>query len=112
VNHSGKAWIRVASLVLLGAIVAFAPGNAVAGSRSSLVFVSVRVVDSCRVDAIGSPSGKGVDFNMRCSSAARPSVRMETSAATASTQTLTGLQPVTNLSLAATGSDQVLRIDF
>lgn len=83
-------------------------GAALADSRSSLVFVSVRVVDSCRVNA--TEAGHGVDVNMRCTSAARPSVRME-NPLLASEGSLTGTTPVSSVSLARTG-DQVLRIDF
>jgi hypothetical protein len=85
-------------------------GAALADSRSSLVFVSVRVVDSCRVNA--TEDNHGVDVNMRCTSAARPSVRMENQGALlASEGSLTGTKPVSSVSLARTG-DQVLRIDF
>jgi hypothetical protein len=85
-------------------------GSAHADSRSSLVFVSVQVVDSCRVNT--SEAGLGVDVNMRCTSAARPSVRMESQVGPAFAEGgLTGIQPVSSLSLVRTG-DQVLRIDF
>jgi hypothetical protein len=85
-------------------------GSALAESRSSLVFVSVRVVDSCRVSAVG--ASHAVDVSMRCTSAARPSVRMENlGVSSASDQGLTGSRPVSSVSLARTG-DQVLRIDF
>lgn len=113
-NISRKAWIQ--GVALAGALLSLSATHALAGSRSSLVFVSVRVVDSCRVDATGNPNGKGVDFNMRCSSLARPSVRMETNAPVAgsplNSAALIGLQPETSVSLSASGSEQVVRIDF
>jgi len=97
---------------------------AVAGSRSSLVFVSVRVVESCRIDAIGSQTGNTVDLNMRCNSAARPSVNLQGGPRGAGqsvlagpgqpSTTMTGAQAVSSISLAGNGSgaEQVLRIDF
>jgi hypothetical protein len=85
-------------------------GPALADSRSSLVFVSVRVVDSCRVNA--TEASNSVDVNMRCTSAARPSVRMENQGALLAAEGgLTGSKPVSSISLARSG-DQVLRIDF
>jgi hypothetical protein len=83
-------------------------GAAWADSRSSQVLVSARVVDSCRVNATG--AGNGVDVSMRCSTAARPSVRME-GALQGAEGSLSGSSVVTSISLARTG-DQVLRIDF
>jgi hypothetical protein len=73
--------------------------------------VSVHVVDSCQVKAAG--ASNSVDINMRCTSAARPSVRMENQGAllVASEGALTGTEPVSSVSLTRTG-DQVLRIDF
>ena len=102
-------WLRGIFLVacLAGTLIS---GAAPAHSRTSLVFVSVQVVDTCRVNT--SQSGPGVDVNMRCTSAARPSVRMESPVGPAiSDAALMGTNPVTSLSLARTG-DQVLRIDF
>lgn len=104
------AWRRWFPLVA-GLLVTLVSGVALADSRSSLVFVSVRVVDSCRVNA--TEGGNSVDVNMRCTSAARPSVRMENQGAplVASEGGLTGSKPVSSISLARSG-DQVLRIDF
>jgi hypothetical protein len=104
-----RTWLRGLSLLACLAGTLFS-GAAFADSRGSLVFVSVQVVDSCRVNT--SQSGLGVDVNMRCTSAARPSVRMESPVGPAiSDAGLTGSKPISSLSLARTG-DQVLRIDF
>lgn len=70
----------------------------------------MHVVDSCQVKATG--GSNSVDINMRCTSAARPSVRMEKQGLLVSPEgALTGTKPVSGLSLARTGN-QVLRIDF
>jgi hypothetical protein len=47
---------------------------ATAGSRSALVFVSVQVVSSCRVETTTSQTSDTMDLKMRCSSTAHPSV--------------------------------------
>jgi hypothetical protein len=49
---------------------------AAAASRSALVMVSVRVVESCRVEAISSPSSGEVALEMRCNSKARPALSL------------------------------------
>lgn len=115
-------WLWLALLVFVG--VSVPTRVAVAGSRSSLVFVSVRVVESCRIDAIGSQTGNTVDLNMRCNSAARPSVNLQGGPRGAGqsvlagpgqpSTTMTGAQAVSSISLAGNGSgaEQVLRIDF
>jgi len=101
--------LRWLSLATLGAGL-WLSGTALADSRSSLVFVSVRVIDSCRVNAI--EAGNGVDVNMHCTSAARPSVRMESQGTVlVSEGSLSGTSPVSSVSLARSG-DQILRIDF
>ena len=111
-----KWWVSLAFLLLVS--VAIPSRGAVAGSRSSLVFVSVQVVASCRVDAVGSQTGNGVDLKMRCNSAARPAVGLEGQATAARAQmstTVTGALSVSTVSLTPTrsGADQqMLRIDF
>ncbi len=108
-TRPGRRWLPWLSLAAVCAGLLLS-GAAFADSRSSLVLVTVRVVDSCRVNATG--ASHGVDVSMRCTSAARPSVRMEDqSAPLASQGSLTGTKPVSSLSLTRTG-DQVLRIDF
>jgi hypothetical protein len=121
-NESSKRRIQAASLLFLGVLIGLPARDAFAGSRSSLVFVSVRVVESCRVDAVGRPNGSGVDLSMRCNSAARPSVAVEAAARAAGqavlagpgqpVTTVSGAQALSSISLPAAGTQQVLRIDF
>jgi hypothetical protein len=102
-------------LVLLGTTAAVPSQVAFAGSRSSLVYVSVQVVQSCHVDAVGSQTGNGVDLNMLCNSAAKPTVRLEGNAPAQMSTTVTGARAVSTVSLTPTGSgadQQMLRIDF
>ena len=110
--NSWKWWVGLAFLLLVS--VAIPSRGAVAGSRSSLVFVSVQVVASCRVDAVGSPTGNSVDVQTRCNSKARPSIGLEgQSTTTQLSTTVTGAQAISTISLAPTGGDgQMLRIDF
>lgn len=113
-----RRWLCLASLVLLGTTAALPSRVAFAGSRSSLVFVSVQVVQSCRVDAVGSQTGNGVNLNMLCNSAARPNVGLagqSTAAPAQMSTTVTGARAVSTVSLTPTGSgaeQQMLRIDF
>jgi hypothetical protein len=117
--HFTKSWkwrARLSFLILASAAI---PSRvAVADSRSSLVFVSVRVVETCRVDAVGSQAGNGVDLKMLCNSAARPNVGLagqSTAAPAQMSTTVTGARAVSTVSLTPTrsGADQqVLRIDF
>ena len=111
-----KWWVSLAFLLLVS--VAIPSRGAVAGSRSSLVFVSVQVVQTCRVDAVGNQAGNGVDLKMLCNSAARPNVGLagqSTAAPAQMSTTVTGARAVSTVSLTPTrsGADQqVLRIDF
>jgi hypothetical protein len=63
-------------MVLLLAIsaVALASRPVRADKRSSVVLVSVQVVESCRVETTGSLTANSVDLKMRCSSTARPNL--------------------------------------
>jgi hypothetical protein len=111
-------WLCLVIFVAVGVLAAIPSRIAVAGSRSSLVFVSVQVVASCRVDAVGGQTGKGVDLKMLCNSAARPNVGLEGQSTAAPAQlstTVTGARSVSTVSLTPTASgaeQQVLRIDF
>jgi hypothetical protein len=111
-------WLCFALFAAVSALVAVPSRIAVAGSRSSLVFVSVQVVQTCRVDAVGSQTGKGVDLRMLCNSASRPNVGLagqSTAAPAQMSTTVTGARAVSTVSLTPTqsGADQqVLRIDF
>jgi hypothetical protein len=60
--------------VALALLVAAVPASA--ASRSALVTVSVRVVESCRVEATSSPSSGEVALDMRCNSKARPALTL------------------------------------
>jgi hypothetical protein len=100
---------------LLLVSVAIPSRGAVAGSRSSLVFVSVQVVQSCRVDAVGSQTGNRIDLSMVCNSAAKPAVGLQGQVTAAPAQmltTVTGARAVSTVSLTPTGDGQILRIDF
>ena len=103
--------------MLLGAVTALPSRSAVAGSRSALVFVSVRVVASCRVDAVANETGKGVDLKMLCNSSAKPAVGLQgaTSAAGQSpiqmSTTVTGVRAVSTASFSPSAGE-ILHIDF
>lgn len=111
-------WLCFALFAAVSSLVAVPSRIAVAGSRSSLVFVSVQVVQTCRVDAVGSQAGNGVDLKMVCNSAARPNVGLagqSTASPAQMSTTVTGARAVSTVSLTPTrsGADQqVLRIDF
>ena len=118
-TKSWKWWVSLASLALVSAVI---PSRvAIAGSRSSLVFVSVQVVETCRVDAVGSQTGNGIDIKMLCHSAAKPNVWLEgnapasgqsTAAPARMSTTVTGARAVSTVSLTPTGDGQILHIDF
>lgn len=101
-------WFPLAAACVVSSLLT---GTALADSRSSLIFVGVRVVDSCRVNTTAAKHS--VDVDIRCTSAARPSIRMEGQGAplAASQGSFTGNSPVSRVSLTRTG-DQVLRIEF
>ena len=63
----------IALFVTIGALALLVP-HAQAGSRSSLVLVSVQVVASCRVENTTSQTSDAMDLKMRCSSTARPNL--------------------------------------
>ncbi|MGB8294842.1 MAG: hypothetical protein WCG85_05395 [Polyangia bacterium] len=105
-------------MAAVSVIVALPSRATFAGSHSSLVFVSVEVVQSCRIDAIGGQTGNGVDLKMLCNSAAKPNVGLSgqsTAAPAPLSTTVTGVRSVSTVSLTPTaaGTDQqMLRIDF
>jgi hypothetical protein len=72
-RKSSKAWLLAGFLVVVGAI-DLSSRAALADKRSALLTVSVRVVESCRVET--SDGANTVDLKLRCSSTARPSVSM------------------------------------
>jgi len=91
------------------AVVALGPRPAVAGSSSALVTVSVRVVESCRVEIASAAQGDAADLRMRCSATARPSLGLVGSSrplAPVSTVTLPHAQ------IAATENGKTLSIQF
>jgi hypothetical protein len=65
-----------------GLLLAAPATPASAASRSALVTVSVRVVESCRVEATSTSSGGDVALAMRCNSKARPSLTLASKAMT------------------------------
>lgn len=113
-----KRCLCLSLFVVISAIAAMPSRIAVAGSRSSLVFVSVQVVESCRVDAVAGQDGNGVNLRMLCNSAAKPNVGLQGQSTAAPAQlstTVTGARSVSAVSLTPAGSgtdQQMLRIDF
>jgi hypothetical protein len=113
-----KSCLCLGLFVVMSAIAAMPSRVAIAGSRSSLVFVSVQVVQSCRVDAVAGQAGNDVNLKMLCNSAARPNVGLQGQSAAAPAQlstTVTGARSVSTVSLTPTGAgtdQQMLRIDF
>ncbi len=81
----------------------------IAGSRSALVFVSVQVVPTCRVETANSQSGESLDLKLRCSSSARPSIGLLNSS-----QVLAPVGTVTlpHSQIAATENGKTLNIEF
>jgi len=118
---SWKSWLWLASLLIAGTITAIPARAAAAHSMNSLVFVSVQMVESCRVDAIAHQTGAGLRLQMRCNSAARPAVGLENNAAASGqatpvgsvqmATTVTGARAVSTVSLVP-AAGQILRIDF
>ena len=100
--------LLVAFLAVIGAIVLLGT-PAFAGSRSALVFVSVRVVESCRVETATSQTSDAMDLKMRCSSTARPSVGL-----VGSSQAVAPVGTVTlpHSQIATTENGKTLTIEF
>lgn len=94
--------MTVAAIVLLAT-----PAHA--GSRSSLVFVSVQVVSSCRVENTTSQTSDSMDLRMRCSSTARPSLGL-----VGSSQIVAPVGTVTlpHSQIATTENGKTLNIEF
>jgi len=113
-----KRCLLLGLFVGMSAIAAMPSRVAIAGSRSSLVFVSVQVVESCRVDAVAGQAGNGVNLRMLCNSAAKPNVGLAGQSTAAPAQlstTVTGARSVSTVSLTPSGAgtdQQMLRIDF
>ena len=80
-----------------------------AGSRSSLVFVSVQVVASCRVENTTSQTRDAMDLKMRCSSTARPNLGL-----LSSSQIVAAVGTVTlpHSQIATTENGKTLNIEF
>lgn len=105
----GKTRVLVALFFGLATLLTIAPKSAEAGSSSSLVTVSVRVVESCRVEVAGSAQSDASDLRMRCSSTARPSLGLvgnSQSLAPVASMTLSHTQ------IAATENGKTLSIQF
>lgn len=101
---------RFHALAVLAATLAMATvasGSAWAGSRSALVMVSVRVVETCRVETSG--AGNSTDLSVRCNAKARPTVGL-----TASSQSIAPVATVTiaHSDLPTTDNGKILSIDF
>jgi hypothetical protein len=73
---------------------------AAADKRSATVTVSVRVVESCRIDAGSVSTNDSFDLKMRCSPSARPNVRFDPSPqATGAVSTTTSADGIRTLSI-------------
>jgi len=103
-----KTWLLVASLLSLGAA-AILPHEAAAGGHSALVMVSVRVVESCRVENTTSQTSDAVDLKTRCSSTVRPNIGLiNGSHAVAPVGTVT----LPHSQIATTENGKTLNIEF
>ena len=82
---------------------------ALADSRSSLVFVSVQVVASCRIENTISQTSDAMDLKMRCSSTARPNIGL-----VGSSQAVAPVGTVTlpHSQIATTENGKTLNIQF
>lgn len=80
-----------------------------AGSRSSLVFVSVQVVASCRVENTTSQTSDSMDLKMRCSSTARPSLGL---ASASQVVAPVGTVTLPHSQIATTENGKTLNIEF
>jgi hypothetical protein len=100
---------RLAVFLTALAVVVLLATVASAGSRSSLVFVSVQVVSSCRVENTTSQTSDAMDLKMRCSSTARPSLGLVgTSQFVAPVGTVT----LPHSQIATTENGKTLNIEF
>ena len=92
----------------IGVLAVLVP-QAHAGSRSSLVLVSVQVVASCRIENTTSQTSNAVDLKVRCGSTARPNIGL-----VGSTQVVAPVGTVTlpNSQIATTENGKTLNIDF
>jgi hypothetical protein len=103
-----KASLLLAFLVGVG-IAASSYRPALAESRSALVMVSVRVVESCRVETSGALDGQSMDLSMRCNSKVRPSLGLS---ATTQTVAPTGKVSVPHSQIGTTANGKTLNIEF
>jgi hypothetical protein len=103
-----KACLLLAFLVGVG-IAAYPNQPAVAESRSALVMVTVRVVESCRVETSSAVDGHTMDLSMRCNSKARPSLGV---GGTTQTVAPVGTVSVPHSQIATTANGKTLSIEF
>jgi hypothetical protein len=82
-DHAVTSKARLLMVLLLAiSAVALASRSARADKRSSVVVVSVQVVESCGVETHSSVAPNAVDLRVRCSSTARPALALVDSAHT------------------------------
>ncbi len=103
-----KASLLLAFLVGVG-IAASSYRPALAESRSALVMVSVRVVESCRIESSSTVDGHSMDLSMRCNSKVRPSLDF---GSTRQTLAPAGTVSVPHSQIATTANGKTLSIDF
>jgi hypothetical protein len=72
-----RRWILVGAWIVFCLTLVGNSRFAAADKRSATVTVSVRVVESCRIDAGSVSTNDTFDLKMRCSPSARPNVRFE-----------------------------------
>ena len=80
-----------------------------AESRSALVMVSVRVVESCRVETSNALDGSATDLRMRCNSKSHPSLGLATSSRAMAP---VGTVSVPHSQIATSENGKTLSIDF
>ncbi len=104
----GKACLLLAFLMGVG-FASLPPLPAAAESRSALVMVTVRVVESCRVETSDALDGKSMDLRMRCNSKSHPSLGLTTH-----TQTVAPVSTVTvpRSQIATSENGKTLSIEF
>jgi hypothetical protein len=82
---------------------------AVAESRSALVMVSVRVVESCRVETSNALDGDATDLRMRCNSRSHPSLALATSS---QAMAPVGTVSIPHSQIASSENGKTLSIEF
>jgi hypothetical protein len=83
--------------------------SASAESRSALVMVSVRVVESCRVETSSALDGNSTDLKMRCNSKTHPSLGLTTNSQSVAP---VGTVTVPHSQITTSENGKTLKIEF